>query len=310
MKGKIAVVTGGAGFIGSHIADALLKRGCKVRIIDNLSTGGKENIEHILDKVEFVEDSILNDDALKAVLQGADYVYHQAAIPSVPKSVKNPLASHEANSTGTLKVLLAARDLGVKRVIYAASSSFYGDTPSLPKHEGMPPNPQSPYALQKFTGESYAMMFYKLYGLETVTLRYFNVFGPRQDPNSEYSAVIPKFIRALKRGEAPIVYGDGTTSRDFTFISDAVDANMLAGEAAGAPGEVFNCAGGRQITLNKLLETLQELLGTKIAPKYEDFRPGDIKHSYADISKAQKILGYKPRVTFVEGLKLTIPDIS
>lgn len=309
-KGKTAVVTGGAGFIGSHIADALLARGCKVRIIDNLVTGKKENIAHILDKIDFVEDSILNDAALKRVLKGADCVFHQAAVPSVPKSINDPFTSHEANSTGTLKVLLAARDLGVRRVVYATSSSVYGDTKVFPTPETVPPNPLSPYALQKFTGEKYTTLFYKLYGLETVVLRYFNVFGPRQDPNSEYAAVIPKFIRLLKNGKTPTVFGDGSTSRDFTFISDVVDANMLASEVKTAAGEVFNCAGGHPTSLNQLLEVLQKLLGTNIKPIYQDFRVGDIKDSYADVSKAERILGYKPRVSFEEGLKRTIPTIS
>jgi len=265
MQGKTVVVTGGAGFIGSHLVDGLLARGYTVRVIDNLATGRRENIAHVLDKIEFVEDSILNDDALKRVFTGADYVFHEAAIPSVPKSVKNPLASHEANSTGTLKVLLAARDVGVKRVVYATSSSVYGDTKIFPTPETVPPNPLSPYALQKFTGEKYTTLFYKLYGLETVVLRYFNVFGPRQDPNSEYAAVIPKFIRLLKNGPT---------------------------------------------SLNQLVEVLQKLLGTNVKPLYQDFRVGDIKDSYADASKAERILGFKTNVPFEEGLKRTIPTIS
>lgn len=310
ISGKTAVVTGGAGFIGSHIADALLALGCKVRVIDDLSTGKKENISHILDKIEFHNKSILDDGALKKVFKGAEYVYHEAAVPSVPKSVADPLTSHEANATGSLKVLLAARDAGVRRVVYAGSSSFYGDTPTLPKHEGMPPNPLSPYAFQKFAGESYAAMFYKLYGLETVTLRYFNVFGPRQDPHSQYAAVIPRFIRLLKRGEPPTVFGDGEASRDFTFISDVVEANILATVAEDAAGGSFNCAGGRRVTVNELISTLQKLLGTNIAPVYLDTRKGDIKHSYADISKAGRILYYKPKVTFEEGLIKTIATIK
>ncbi|MEK7132839.1 MAG: SDR family oxidoreductase [Patescibacteria group bacterium] len=309
MKGKIVVVTGGAGFIGSHLVDALLERGNTVRVIDNLSTGRKENIAHVLERVEFVEDSVLNDNALKHVLKGADCVFHQAAVPSVPKSVKDPLTSHEANSTGTLKVLLAAQDLGVRRVIYATSSSVYGDTKIFPTPETVPPNPLSPYALQKFTGEKYATLFYKLYGLETVVLRYFNVFGPRQDPHSEYSAVIPRFIRLLKEGYAPTVFGDGSTSRDFTFISDVVDANILASEVEAAAGEVFNCAGGKPTTLNQLIEVLQKLLGTNMTPIYQDFRVGDIKNSYADMSKAERILGFKAKVSFEEGLTRTIPTI-
>lgn len=309
MKNRTVVVTGGAGFIGSHIVDALVLRGNTVRVIDNLSTGRKENIAHVLDKIEFVEDSILNDEMLKRVLKGTDCVFHEAAVPSVPKSIKDPLTSHEANSTGTLKVLLAARSCGVKRVIYATSSSVYGDTKVFPTPETVPPNPLSPYALQKFSGERYATMFHKLYGLETVVLRYFNVFGPRQDPTSEYSAVIPKFIRLLKNGKTPTVFGDGSTSRDFTFVSDVVDANMLASEAEAAAGEVFNCAGGKPTNLNQLLETLQKLIGTNIKPLYQDFRAGDIKDSCADVSKAERVLGFKTQVSFEEGLKRTIMSI-
>ena len=304
------MVTGGAGFIGSHLVDGLLAREYAVRVIDNLATGRRENIAHVLDKIEFVEDSILNDDALKRVFTGADYVFHEAAIPSVPKSVKNPLASHEANSTGTLKVLLAARDVGVKRVVYATSSSVYGDTKIFPTPETVPPNPLSPYALQKFTGEKYTTLFYKLYGLETVVLRYFNVFGPRQDPNSEYAAVIPKFIRLLKNGQTPTIFGDGSTSRDFTFVTDVVDANIRAADTRAAAGEVFNCAGGKPTSLNQLVEVLQKLLGTNVKPLYQDFRVGDIKDSYADASKAERILGFKTNVPFEEGLKRTIPTIS
>ena len=307
---KTAVVTGGAGFIGSHLVDGLLAREYAVRVIDNLATGRRENIAHVLDKIEFVEDNILNEDALKRVFTGADYVFHEAAIPSVPKSVKNPLASHEANSTGTLKVLLAARDVGVKRVVYATSSSVYGDTKIFPTPETVPPNPLSPYALQKFTGEKYTTLFYKLYGLETVVLRYFNVFGPRQDPNSEYAAVIPKFIRLLKNGQTPTIFGDGSTSRDFTFVTDVVDANIRAADTRAAAGEVFNCAGGKPTSLNQLVEVLQKLLGTNVKPLYQDFRVGDIKDSYADASKAERILGFKTNVPFEEGLKRTIPTIS
>ena len=307
---KTAVVTGGAGFIGSHLVDGLLAREYAVRVIDNLATGRRENIAHVLDKIEFVEDNILNEDALKRVFTGADYVFHEAAIPSVPKSVKNPIASHEANSTGTLKVLLAARDVGVKRVVYATSSSVYGDTKIFPTPETVPPNPLSPYALQKFTGEKYTTLFYKLYGLETVVLRYFNVFGPRQDPNSEYAAVIPKFIRLLKNGQTPTIFGDGSTSRDFTFVTDVVDANIRAADTRAAAGEVFNCAGGKPTSLNQLVEVLQKLLGTNVKPLYQDFRVGDIKDSYADASKAERILGFKTNVPFEEGLKRTIPTIS
>lgn len=307
---KIVVVTGGAGFIGSHIVDALLERGASVRVIDDLSSGKKENIAHVLDRIEFVEDSILNTEALNAVMKGAHLVFHEAAVPSVPKSVKDPQTSHDANATGSLKVLIAARDAGVKRLVYAASSSFYGDTPTLPKDESMPANPLSPYALQKYVGERYAQMFSSLYGIETVALRYFNIYGPRQDPHSEYSAVIPKFIRLLKSGGTPTIYGDGETSRDFTFVADAVAANMLAATTPGISGEVFNCAGGRRVTLNELVAELQKQLGTSVTPEYAENRPGDIKHSYADCSKAERMMGYKSQVSFEEGVARTIASLE
>ena len=309
-KDKIVVVTGGAGFIGSHLVDALVECGASVRVIDDLSTGKKENLATVMDRIEFIEDSILNTDVLARVMTGATYVFHEAAVPSVPKSVRDPLTSHNANATGSLHVLLAARDAKVKRVVVAASSSFYGDTPTLPKDETMPPNPLSPYALQKFVGEKYAMQFYILYGLETVALRYFNIYGPRQDPHSEYSAVIPRFIRMLKAGQAPTVFGDGTGSRDFTFVTDAVAANLLAATTPAAAGEVFNCAAGRQVTLNELIAILQQQLGTNLTPTFQDPRPGDIKHSFADISKARRILGFAPEVTFEEGLKRTAETIA
>lgn len=307
---KIAVVTGGAGFIGSHLVDALLARGATVRVIDNLSTGKRENIAHVLDKIEFTEGSILDSETLARVMQGADYVFHQAAVPSVPKSVKDPETTHEANATGSLKVYIAARDAKVKRVVYAASSSFYGDTPTLPKDETMPANPLSPYALQKYVGERYAWMFYSLYGLETVALRYFNIYGPRQDPHSEYSAVIPLFIASLKKGTPPTIFGDGTTSRDFTFVTDAVQANLLAAVTPGIAGEVFNCAGGRRVSLTELVAELQKQMGTDVTPIHADERVGDIKHSYADCSKAERLMGYKPQVAFEDGLAKTIASVA
>jgi len=309
-SGKTAVITGGAGFIGSHIADALLARGARVKIIDDLSSGRRENVAHLLGEIEFIEDSILNADMLKKAFSGVDFVYHQAALASVPRSVADPLSSHMVNTTGTLQVLLAARDADVKRVIHAASSSYYGDTPTLPKHEGMPPNPISPYGLQKFVAEKYMQLFHTLYGLETVALRYFNIFGPRQNPDSEYAAVIPRFIRMLKNGEAPVVYGDGSASRDFTFIEDAVEANLLAADAPEAAGLVLNIAGGNQYTVNQLLEILQKIIGTRLAPVYGERRQGDIEHSYADISKARKILGYEPKVDFETGLLRTVESFA
>jgi len=304
------VVTGGAGFIGSHLADALVARGDTVTIIDNLVTGKKENIAHLLDRIVFIEGSILNDKDLERAFADAEIVYHQAAIPSVPKSVKDPFASHEANATGTLKVLLAARDSGVKRVVYAASSSYYGDTPTLPKHEEMPANPLSPYAAQKYMGEAYAKQFFELYGLETVALRYFNIFGPRQDPKSEYAAVVPKFITLMKARVRPTIFGDGTTTRAFTYVSDAVEANILAGEAKGIAGQAFNIAGGGQTSLNELVTAINSVLDTMLEPEYTAPRPGDIKHSYADISKAERAFGFSPKVTLEEGLRRTAETLK
>lgn len=300
-----AVVTGGAGFIGSHLADALLAKDYAVTVIDDLKTGSRANITHLEGKIDFVEGSILDDTALAKAFDSATFVFHQAAIPSVPKSVKDPLASHEANATGTLKVLLMAREKKVKRVIYAASSSVYGDTPILPKHEGMPPNPLSPYGVQKYVGEAYMQQFYRLFGLETVALRYFNIYGPRQNPDSEYAAVIPRFIRLMKRGEQPHVNGDGTATRGFTYIQDAVSANLCAAEALNAAGEVFNIAGRGQTSINELVSKINAELGTSITPEYGPERSGDIKHSYADISKAEKILGYAPETSLEEGLHKT-----
>ncbi|HVM73548.1 MAG TPA: SDR family oxidoreductase [Candidatus Paceibacterota bacterium] len=307
---KIVVVTGGAGFIGSHLVDALVERGAKVRVIDDLSTGKKENLAQVMDRIEFTQDSILNPEALATVFAGADYVFHQAAIPSVPRSVKDPMTSHNANATGSLCVLLAARDAKVKRVVVAGSSSYYGDTPTLPKVETMPPNPLSPYALQKFVAEKYAMMFYKLYGLETVIVRYFNIFGPRQDPNSPYSAVIPIFIKQMKAGIAPTVNGDGTASRGFTFIDDTVAANLAAAIAPNVGGEVFNVSGWEQTSINDLIAKINALLGTSIVPIYGPERLGDIKHSFADVSKAERMLGWKPLISFEEGLKRTAESIE
>ncbi|HUO55924.1 MAG TPA: SDR family oxidoreductase [Candidatus Paceibacterota bacterium] len=309
-KDKIVVVTGGAGFVGSHIVDALVERGARVRVIDDLSTGKIENLAHIIERIEFVKDSILNDQALAAIFKDADVVYHEAAVPSVPKSLKDPLTSHEANATGTLKVLLNARDAKVKRVIYAGSSSYYGDTPTLPKHEGMPPNPLSPYGLQKYVSEAYMQQFAKYFGMETIGLRYFNVYGPRQNPESEYAAVIPRFIKLMKHGQKPKVFGDGTATRGYTYISDAVAANMLAFDATGVSGEIFNVAGEGQTSVNELIALINKVLGTSIEAEYTPNRPGDIKHSYADLTKSRRMLGYEPKVSLEEGLRLTKESIS
>jgi UDP-glucose 4-epimerase len=302
------LVTGAAGFIGSSLVRALLARGEEVRGIDNFATGKQENLREILDRMDFRQVDINDLDALKQACDGVDYVLHQAAIPSVPKSVLDPLTSNRANVDGTLNVLVAARDAKVKRVVYAASSSAYGDTPALPKYEGMTPNPISPYAVAKLTGEYYMISFYRCYGLETVSLRYFNIFGPRQDPSSQYSGVLAKFSMLMLRGEQPTIYGNGEQSRDFTYIDNAVSANLLActAPAPECAGRVFNIATGRRATLNQIVELLKPLTGYKGTVKYGPERGGDIKHSLADISLAQKHLGYKPLVSFEEGLRRTV----
>src|SRR5271163_1255476 len=304
------LVTGAAGFIGSSLVRALLGRGDQVRGVDNFSTGRRENLTEVLNRAEFDfrEADILDLEAMKKACAGVDYVLHQAAIPSVPKSVLDPIASNRANADGTLDVLVAARDAKVKRVIYAASSSVYGDTPTLPKHERMTPDPISPYAVAKLASEHYMISFYRCYQLETVALRYFNVFGPRQDPSSPYSGVLAKFITLMLRGEAPTIYGDGEQSRDFTYIDNAVEANLLAcaAPAAQVAGRVFNVATGRRITLNETFKQLQSLTSYSGAPLYAAERGGDIKHSLADISLAEKHLGYKPKVNFEEGLRKTV----
>lgn len=300
------VITGGAGFIGCNIAEFLVNKGDEVIIIDDLSTGKRENIEPFMDKITFVHGSILDLELLKKYFQGADFVLHQAAIPSVPRSVDNPLASNEANITGTLKVLVAARDCGVKRVVCAGSSSAYGDTPTLPKVETMEVNPLSPYALTKVAKEKYCQIFYKIYGLETVVLRYFNVFGPKQDPDSPYAAVIPKFALAMMADKQPTIFGDGMTSRDFCYIQNVINANLLACTAPNVAGEVFNVACGERTTLLQLAEKIAIHLGKDIKPLHQDERTGDVKHSLADISKARQLLGYEVAVNFNDGLKKTV----
>ena len=302
------LVTGAAGFIGSSLVRALLERGDQVRGIDNFATGKRENLEEVFHQIDFREVDILDLDATRKSCEGMDYVLHQAAIPSVPKSVIDPLGSNRANVDGTVNVLVAARDAKVKRVVYAASSSAYGDTPTLPKHEAMSPNPISPYAVAKLAGEYYMTSFYRCYGLETVCLRYFNIFGPRQDPSSPYSGVLAKFSTQMLRGEQPTIFGDGETSRDFTFIDNAVSGNLLACQAPASEcaGRVFNCATGRRVTLNQTFEELKKLTGYQGTAKYGPERAGDVKHSLADISAAQKHLGYKTLVTFEEGLARTV----
>src|SRR5437899_8170509 len=302
------LVTGAAGFIGSSLVRALLERGDEVRGIDNFSTGRRENLTEMLSRIDFQEADILDLDAMHKACAGVDYVLHEAAIPSVPKSVLDPLSSNRANVDGTLNVLVAARDAKVKRVVYAASSSAYGDTPTLPKHEAMNPNPISPYAVAKLASELYMVSFYRCYGLETVCLRYFNIFGPRQDPSSEYSGVLAKFSMQMLRGEQPTIFGDGETSRDFNYIDNAVSANLLAcsAPATECAGRMFNVATGRRATLNETFELLKPLTSYTGTVKYASERSGDIKHSLADITLAQRHLGYKPLVNFEEGLRRTV----
>ena len=302
------LITGMAGFIGSSLAHELLKRGHSVRGVDNLSTGKIENLAAIRDKVDFREADLLDLDAMQDACKDIDYVLHQAAIPSVPRSVKDPITSNRANVDGTLNLLVAARDNKVKRVTYASSSSLYGDTPTLPKHEGMIPNPISPYAVSKLTGEYYMTSFYRCYGLETVSIRYFNVFGPRQDPTSMYSGVLAIFISKMLKAEQPTIYGDGEQSRDFTFIDNVVSANLLACEAPASEvaGRYFNVATGTRVTLNYTYSVLQTLIGYGKPPLYGPDREGDIKHSLADIALAEKHLNYKTLVKFEEGLARTV----
>jgi UDP-glucose 4-epimerase len=304
---SLHLITGIGGFIGSSIARALLAQGEKVRGVDNFSTGKRENIDEIRDIIDFRECDILDLEAMHGACADVDYIFHEAAIPSVPKSVLDPLGSNRANVDGTVNVLVAARDAKVKRVVYAASSSAYGDTPTLPKQEQMKPDPISPYAVSKLAGEHYMTSFHRCYGLETVCLRYFNIFGPRQDPSSPYSGVLAKFITLMLRGEQPTMYGDGEQSRDFTYIDNAVEANLLACKAPkSVAGEVFNVATGRRVSLNETFRLLQEITGYVGRPNYGPERDGDIKHSLADISKAASGLSYKPIVDFEEGLRRTV----
>lgn len=308
MKMSLYLITGIAGFIGSSIARELLARGEQVRGVDNFATGKQANLAEILNRIDFQQSDITDLDAMHKACAGVDFVLHQAAIPSVPKSVLDPLGSNRANVDGTANVLVAARDAKVKRVVYAASSSAYGDTPTLPKYEAMKPDPISPYAVAKLASEHYMTSFFRCYGLETVSLRYFNIFGPRQDPSSPYSGVLAKFITQMLRGEQPLINGDGEQSRDFTYIDNAVEANLLAckAPACNVAGQVFNVATGRRVTLNETFKALQSLTSYSDPPKHGPDRGGDIKHSLADISKAESALAYKPKVDFEEGLRRTV----
>jgi len=302
------LVTGGAGFIGSNLVRALLNRGDKVRVLDNFSTGKRENLNltgslhNLVANLEVLEGDIADLSTCHKAIQGIEYVLHQAAIPSVPRSVALPIESNRANIDGTLNLLVAARDAGVKRLVFASSSAVYGNAPGFPREETIPPAPLSPYAVQKLTDEHYLRLFYELYGLETVSLRYFNVFGPHQDPDSEYAAVIPRFIKAFIRGTQPTVYGDGEQSRDFTYVDNVVYGNLLAVEARDAPGKVMNLACGGQLTLNQLLALLRQITGSDVQAVYTDPRPGDVRHSWADITLSEQVLNYKTQVSLEEGL--------
>jgi nucleoside-diphosphate-sugar epimerase len=303
----IALVTGGAGFIGSHIASALAASGAKLRIIDDLSTGYRENLEAIDGDVDFVHGSVAGEDSLRRALEDVELVFHEAAIPSVPRSVEDPRQTHIASVESTFSLLLAAKERKVRRVIYAASSSAYGDQPTLPKIENMLPEPLSPYAVAKLVGEYYAQVFTRVYGLETLSLRYFNVFGPRQDPSSQYSGVISRFISALLKDESPVIYGDGEQSRDFTYVEDVVNANLKAAETVKGIGQVINVANGERITLNQLLAQLKDLTGKPDAvADYREPRAGDVRHSLADISRARDLLGFEPKIDLRTGLQQTI----
>jgi nucleoside-diphosphate-sugar epimerase len=300
------LVTGGAGFIGSHLAEALIEKGETVRIADSFITGHRRNLAVLGDRAELVEGDLADPAIAARAVAGVDYVLHQAAIPSVPRSVQDPVTSNRANVDATLQVLMAARAASVKRVVYAASSSAYGDTPTLPKREDMPTRPLSPYALQKLVGEQYMQLFTSLYGLETVSIRYFNVFGPRQDPSSPYSGVIALFATALLTGKAPTITGDGNQTRDFTYVANVVDGVLRAATAADAAGEVINVATGRQVSIGELAHAMADVIGVHIEPVHTAPRQGDVRDSLADISKAKALLGYEPLVGLEEGLRRTV----
>jgi UDP-N-acetylglucosamine/UDP-N-acetyl-alpha-D-glucosaminouronate 4-epimerase len=303
----VVLVTGGAGFVGSHIAAGLLESGAKVRIIDNLSTGYLRNVDEVGGDVDFVEGSVADEKSLRRALEDVELVFHEAAIPSVPRSVESPVETHEASVNATFALLLAARDRGVRRVVYAASSSAYGNQPELPKREDMIPAPLSPYAVAKLVGEYYCRVFTHVYGLETVSLRYFNVFGPRQDPSSQYSGVISRFMSALLDGGQPVIYGDGEQSRDFTYVSNVVRANLLASESTSAVGSVINIANGERVSLNQLLEIMKSVTGKAgVEAQYLPERPGDVRDSLADLTQARARLGYEPQIGLEEGLRLTL----
>ena len=300
------LVTGGAGFIGSNIVEELVKRKHQVRVLDNFATGRRQNIIPFINNIELIEGDLRSYHIVRGAVDDVDFVLHQGALPSVPRSINDPITTNEVNVTGTLNILNAANDAGVKRVVFASSSSIYGDSERLPKQEDMIPNPLSPYAVSKLAGEKYCQVFSKIYKLHTTCLRYFNVFGPRQDPTSQYSAVIPKFITAIAQDRQPVIFGDGLQSRDFTFVTNVIQANILATETDTPSGMVFNCACHERIDLNHLVQTINKIVGKNIEPIYSEPRPGDVKHSFADIEKISGHLGYKPGVLFEDGLKRTI----
>jgi nucleoside-diphosphate-sugar epimerase len=308
--GRAALVTGGAGFIGAHLVEGLVAAGWSVRVLDDLSTGRPENLAAVASRIELVRGDVRDAETVAKAVRDVEVVFHQAAVPSVPRSVAEPVRTNSVNVDGTLLVLESARQAGVRRVVYAASSSAYGDTPVLPKVESMAANPLSPYALQKYVGEVYCRLYHSLYGLETVALRYFNVYGPRQDPRSEYAAVIPKFITACLRREAPTIYGDGEQTRDFTMVHDAVRANLLAADAPRASGAVCNVAAGARTSLNQLFEAIRAETGSPATPRYAPARDGDVRDSLASLERSRELLGYEPRVALREGLRLTIESFS
>jgi UDP-glucose 4-epimerase len=300
------LVTGGAGFIGSNICKELVSQGCFIRVVDNLLTGKKSNLAGIIDKIEFIEADMGDAEVAQSAMQDIDVVLHQGALPSVPRSVDDPAATHKHCVDATFTLLLAARDAGIKRFVYASSSSAYGDTPTLPKVEAMAPMPLSPYAVGKLAGEYYCSVFYEVFGLETISLRYFNVFGPYQDPTSQYAAAIPAFVTAILKDKPPTIFGDGEQSRDFTYVDNVVDANLLAAKAKQTKGEVLNIACGQAITVNEIIDMINALVGKNIRPIHTDPRPGDVRHSLADITAAKKLIGFKPTVTFKQGLQKAI----
>jgi len=300
------LLTGGAGFIGSNICKSLVSQGCFVRVVDNLLTGKKSNLAGVIDKIEFIQTDMGDAQVAQSVMKDIDVVLHQGALPSVPVSIDNPAATHKHCVDATFTLLLAARDAGIKRFVYAASSSAYGDAPASPKVETMPANPLSPYAVAKLAGEYYCSVFYEIYGLETISLRYFNVFGPYQDPASQYAAAIPAFVTAILQDQPPTVYGDGQQSRDFTYVDNVVDANLLAARTRQTKGEVINIACGQAVTVNEIIDMINKLLGKEIQPIYTEPRPGDVKHSLADITAAKNLIGFEPAVQFSDGLQKAI----